>query len=227
MTIPRSGFTFCNFTAKVSVMAFIDSRTRADFGNHESKRVDWLLFLLILIISTLGAINLYSATFDPTAAQNSFLFRQLIFMGIGFLLIALALLFDYRLLEHFAYFIYGINLFLVLGTHLFGVMRNGQRLWYNFGIIAYQPSETMKVAMLLALAKYFHSKEYSDSLGLRELFMPLLIVGGATLATLTQPDTGTAMHIFLIGITMILFFGVRKSVILTVLTITALAVPVM
>jgi rod shape determining protein RodA len=199
--------------------------SKADFNEGESKRVDWILFLLILLLSVVGTVTLYSATYDPALAHNSFLLKQLIFLGIGFFLIAVLLLFDYRILEHFAYFIFVANLFLVVGTRFVGVLRNGQRLWYNLGIVAFQPSETMKLAMILALAKYFHGKEYSGSLSVAELFMPLLIVGSATLAIFSQPDPGTGMIVFLIGLTMILFFGIKREIIFTVLAAGVLMSP--
>jgi rod shape determining protein RodA len=161
----------------------------------------------------------------PRLARILFLLKQLLFLGLGFFLIAVSLLFDYRILEHFAYFIFGINVILVLGTHVAGMIRNGQRLWYNFGIVAYQPSETLKLAMIMALAKFFHSREYAGSLGLRELFGPLLIVGIATLAVFAQPDPGTGMIIFLIGITMILFFGIRRNILFTIIIAGVLASP--
>lgn len=207
-------------------MGLLDSKYRADFGDGEAKRVDWFLFFLVIIIAALGTITLYSATNDPGALQSSFLTKQLIFLGIGFFLIAVSLLFDYRILEHFAYIIYGLNLLLVIGTRWGGVMRNGQKLWYNFGFIAYQPSETMKIAMILALAKYFHGREYSGSLNLRELMGPLAIVGMAAGAITAQPDPGTGMIVFMIGIGMILFFGIKRNIILTTVISGLLLSPV-
>ncbi|MER2511739.1 MAG: rod shape-determining protein RodA [Nitrosomonas ureae] len=206
-------------------MGLLDSKYRADFGEGETKRVDWMLFILVLIMAAIGTITLYSATFEATGVQNTFLLKQLIFFGIGFFVIALCLLFDYRILEHFAYIIYGLNILLVLGTRWGGVMRNGQKLWYNFGVVAFQPSETMKVAMILALAKYFHGREYSGSLNLRELFSPMMIVLGATVAVCSQPDPGTGMIIFLIGLAMILFFGIKKNIILTTIVAGLLMSP--
>lgn len=206
-------------------MGLLDSKYRADFGEGETKRVDWFLFLLVIVVAAIGTITLYSATYDPQAGQNSFLFKQLVFFGVGFFLIAVCLLFDYRILEHFAYIIYGLNILLVIGTRWGGVMRNGQKLWYNFGVIAYQPAETMKLAMILALAKYFHGREYQGSLNLKELFAPLAIVGGAVLAIFSQPDPGTGMIVALIGLAMILFFGIKRHIIFTTLVVGLLASP--
>lgn len=206
-------------------MGLLDSKYRADFGEGETKRVDWMLFILVLILAAVGAITLYSATFEAAGVQNTFLLKQLIFFGIGFFVIAICLLFDYRILEHFAYLIYGLNILMVLGTRWHGVMRNGQKLWYDFGIIAFQPSETMKVVMILALAKYFHGREYSGSLNLRELFAPMMIVLGATGAVCSQPDPGTGMIIFLIGVSMILFFGIKRNIIFTLLIAGLLTSP--
>ena len=206
-------------------MGLLDSNYRPDFGDNETKRVDWILFFTIILIAAMGAVNLYSATYDPSLPQNSFLFKQLIFYGAGLFLIAILLLFDYRILDHFAYLIYMVNYVLLLGVFKLGVMRNGQRLWYDFKILAYQPSETMKLAMIMALAKYFHGKEYPGSLGLKELVMPLLIVGIPTLTVFAQPDFGTGLHMALIGLTTILFFGIRKRIVITTLIVMALSAP--
>lgn len=201
-----------------------DTRLKHELGSEDVKRVDWTLFFTIILISALGILNLYSISLDANVPQG-LVTKQFIFLGVGFLFIAVSLLFDYRILEHFAYIIYGINLLLILGTRYFGILRNGHRLWYNLGVIAYQPAETMKLAMILTLAKYFHSREYVESLGWRELRGPLLIVGLAAGATFSQPDTGTGMHILLIGFTTILFFGVRRNIILSALMFVALAFP--
>jgi rod shape determining protein RodA len=205
-------------------MAMFDTRLKHELGSEDVKRVDWTLFFTIILISLLGIINLYSISLDSNIPQG-LVTKQLVFFGVGFLFIVVSLLFDYRILEHFAYIIYGINLLLILGTRYFGMLRNGHRLWYNLGVIAYQPAETMKLAMIRTLAKYFHGREYVESLGWRDLKGPLLIVGLAAGATFSQPDTGTGMHILLIGFTTILFFGVRRNIILSALMFVALAFP--
>lgn len=192
----------------------------------EETRFDWQIVLAILGIVVIGLINVYSVTSSQQAGSHGeFAIRQLFNVGIGLALIGVVMLFDYRLFERVAYVVYGLNLMALLMVPIIGVTRYGAKRWINLGFMAYQPSETMKFATILALAKYFHSKQSMQKLDFKDLIVPGLILGIPSFLTMAQPDLGTGGHMFIVGTVILLFAGVRSRVLLTFALIGVVSFP--
>ena len=122
---------------------------------HFLSDFDFALFFVTLIICTISLINLYSATLGGTALFQRFS-SQLLWMVIGLVVMLLVTLVDYRILERFVYPIYAILILLLVFVLLFGVVENGSRRWLNFGFMRLQPSELMKIGIVLVFSKFFH-----------------------------------------------------------------------
>jgi rod shape determining protein RodA len=195
-------------------MGFTDS---TELSTSDEGRFDWRLLLTMVAIMGLGALNVYSATLiGPTSESASeFVIRQFVFFGIGLTVIGVLMLFDYRFIERLAYVFYGINLFFLALVPLIGTVRYGARRWINFGFASYQPSETMKLLTLLALAKYFHSKVTLNKMDFKDLIVPGLILGVPAILTIRQPDLGTGGHLAIGGAIILLFVGIRTRVLVT------------
>jgi len=185
-----------------------------DFATSEESRFDWKVLVVVLGIVIIGLVNVYSVTSSEVAGQHGgeFAMRQLMNVAIGFALIGVVMLFDYRLYERLAYIIYGLNLMALLAVPLIGVMRYGARRWLNLGFMTYQPSETMKFATILALAKYFQDKSKMTKMDFKDLIVPGLILGVPALLIMSQPDLGTGGHLAIVGASILLFVGVRPRV---------------
>jgi rod shape determining protein RodA len=111
-------------------------------------------------------------------------------MGV---LAALAMVsFDYRKLERYAYVAYGLGLSLLLAVPLIGSTSNGSKRWIGFGAFSVQPSEMMKLALIIVLARYFHRSMRPEGLRLRDLVVPVLLTLPPVGLILVQPDLGTA-----------------------------------
>ncbi len=169
------------------------------------KRFDWKFLLLVCSVVFIGIGILYSAAnghWQPWADKQ--------FMR--FLLSLSVLLFvsmtNLRLWMKYAYVIYGIGVALLIGVTLFGHVGMGAQRWLNLGIINLQPSEVMKIALILALARYFHSASLPEIRSLRFMVPPVLMMGVPVTLILEQPDLGTAMMLvfgatalfFLVGV---------------------------
>jgi rod shape determining protein RodA len=170
---------------------------------------EWLLPLLALAVSGLGVMTVYSATHDPGMHGPSLLaLRQLTWLAAGCVGMLAALLFDYRRIERSAYIIYVVMVLAVLAVPLFGRVGGGSRRWLTFGPVSIQPSEFMKLGMVIALARYF-SRTSGVRLGLRDAMLPLVMMAVPAAAVLVQPDLGSASMIGIVSITMLIMGGVR------------------
>lgn len=189
------------------------------FSSSEESRFDWMLFFSIVAIMGVGLLNVFSATAGRGSgvSAEAVAIKQMISLCGGLCVIGLLMLIDYRLIERVSYVIYGLNLFALALVPLIGSTRYGARRWLNLGFTTYQPSETMKIAVLLALARYFHNKPGLAKMGFRDLLVPGLILGVPGMLTIIQPDLGTGGHILIAGTVMLLFVGVRPRVLLTFL----------
>ncbi|PLX81827.1 MAG: rod shape-determining protein RodA [Desulfuromonas sp.] len=171
---------------------------------------DWTLLFAVLIIAGIGVLNLYSATASWDMATPYYL-KQLSWMGAG-LLVALAVCtVDYRHLEHLAFFFYGVAVALLLYVILFGKTSMGATRWINLGFFNLQPSEVMKIVMIITLGRYFSRKGAVRGLSLRDLGGPLLLLGLPALLIMKQPDLGTSLMLIFIAGTVVLFVGVRRA----------------
>ena len=120
-------------------------------------------------------------------------------------------LFDYRHLEYVGVFGYIGCVALLAGVLLFGKTSMGATRWINLGLFNLQPSEIMKLLIIIALATYLSRHETPDGYSLKELIAPGLLLGIPVVLIIKQPDLGTAMLLLFIGVTMALFAGIRRS----------------
>lgn len=175
---------------------------------------NWTYLLLILLIAVVGIANMYSATSSWTVAAQPVYMKQLYWLGIGVGIVGFVCLFDYRHLEYLSFPMYGGNLLLLLLVLVVGKTSMGATRWINLGGLNVQPSEIMKIVIILVLARYFSEKAHLRGFNLRELIVPGLILGVPALMIMKQPDLGTALLVLSIGGTMALFAGIQRSTII-------------
>lgn len=154
---------------------------------------DLVLMLLMVGIIALGTVSVYSADFDPASSRASiFAARQAMWATMGILAALAMVSFDYRKLERYAYVAYALGLSLLIAVPLIGSTSNGSRRWLDFGVFSVQPSEMMKLALIVVLARYFHRTMRPEGLRLRDLVVPALLSLPPVALILVQPDLGTA-----------------------------------
>lgn len=184
---------------------------------------DWGLLLLVLVIAAVGVVNISSATASYTLTETSYTIRQVYWLFIGLFLVVLVCSIDYHLFEDIAYWMYGVVAILLLVVLVAGKSSMGATRWLHLGFISFQPSELMKIVIIMAYARYFNNIPSSGAMGFRELVNPFLLLGVPALLIMKQPDLGTAILVVLIAFSMILFVGVRLQ---TVVALLLSAVPV-
>ncbi|WP_371398334.1 rod shape-determining protein RodA [Fretibacter rubidus] len=172
--------------------------------------VNWLLFALVYVIGAVGVAMILAATdgvWNQGALQH--LVRLLL---AGGLMLTIALI-DIRVWYYSAYPVYAVALLLLGAVDIFGVTVNGSQRWLDLPFIRLQPSEIMKVAIVLALARYYHDlprRKVSTPIG---LLGALVIIGVPMQFILRQPDLGTTILLVATGFALVFLAGVRWRVI--------------
>ncbi len=184
---------------------------------------DWVLLLTVALAALAGILNLYSATSGWTTGTPVYL-KQLYWLGIGMTIALAVCLVDYRHLEYFATFFYGATILLLLFVAFFGKTSMGATRWIDLGFFNLQPSEVMKVVLIVTFARHFTRKGNFRGQGLPELMTPFALLGAPVLLIMAQPDLGTAMLLLFIGGTMMLFIGIRRRSLITLAVLGAGAV---
>ncbi len=168
--------------------------------------IQWFFVLLLCVTAGIGVAMLYSAangSFDPWAG------RQLVRFGVGLGAMIVIAVIDIRLWLRYAYVLYALVLVLLIGVDVMGTIGMGAQRWIRLGMVTIQPSELMKIALVLALARYFHSGSIEDIGRIRFLMPPLLMVLASSALVLRQPDLGTALMLIVAAGVMFFLAGVR------------------
>src|SRR5690554_1873435 len=161
--------------------------------------VNWGLVLIVMLLASVGAAMLYSAangSFHPWATPHLLRFAPALV-----LLIVVALT-DIRIWFRLAYPFYLVCLLLLAGVELKGTIGMGAQRWIDVGFMQLQPSEVMKIALVMALARYFHGVAHRDLRRPLLLVPPLLMAVAPALLVLRQPDLGTASMLLMAAFTL-------------------------
>lgn len=167
-------------------------------------RLNWFIILCLTAIAFVGGAMLYSVaggSFKPWAYIHMVRFIPLFFM---MLLIAVM---DLRVWMALAYPAYVAGLALLIAVELFGSTGMGGQRWLDLGIARLQPSELMKIATVLAIARYYHGMGYDRAKRVTSLIIPLILLLIPFSLVYMQPDLGTAAMIFIGGIGVIFLAG--------------------
>lgn len=153
--------------------------------------LDYLLLLCILFLTGIGIAFIYSSGFnsDGINVSNEYI-KQIIWLGVGLVLLVLVALFDYRRLNKYSFHFFAFMLAVLIYTRFFGRLVNGARSWIGIGDFGIQPSELTKISFILFLAKYLENSMNEEP---RKRFIhSLCIMGFPVGIILLQPDLGTA-----------------------------------
>ena len=158
--------------------------------------IDWISIFIYIALVIMGWMTIYSASlpieetsiFDLSQTYG----RQMLFIGLAIPLIFIVLFTDAKIYERLSFIFYGVGIILLLGLFVFGVTKKGQTNWYQFGGFGFQPSEFVKIATGLLLAKYISYSQINFKFTKHQI-IGLAIVGLPVFLILLQPDAGSAM----------------------------------
>ena len=178
---------------------------RADW-REKLANLNWLLVALVAGLCLAGIMALYSVAeghFSPWA------YRQLYRIGLGFVLMLIVAIIDVRHWLTFAYFFFVCGLISLLGVEFLGDTQMGAKRWLDLGVVTVQPSEPMRIALILALARYYHNlvpERVSHPLW---TLLPILMILVPSLLIMRQPDLGTSVLLALTGIAVMFLVGLN------------------
>jgi len=173
---------------------------------------DWGLLGVTLLLALFGFLTLYSATATVSNGSQQMIYvKQIIWFCGGFVVMVMAFMINYKLLDRWADIIYIFCIILLLSVLIFGKFVAGSRRWLVFGPLSIQPSELAKVAIIIVLAKYYSNVASPKGLQFRELLKPLVYTGIPFLLIVKQPDLGTAMLLAFIALSMTVFVKIEKK----------------
>ena len=187
---------------------------------------DWMLLAFVLSICAIGVLNIYSTGFSSSEGQIPLYLKQIQWIALGLIFMIIIFFIDYRVIIQYAYIIYGISIVLLVLVFIFGYASHGSQRWLGGGFFAFQPSELMKIVIIITLARYFDDHKSSESYKLKELLWPLLIVAVPFVLILKQPDLGTALMLMIIFISIVFFVGVDRRSLIIALTSALILIPI-
>jgi rod shape determining protein RodA len=201
-----------------------DSRTRRTVTGMarvlRALRLDGMLLSGLIAVSLFGLFVLWSAAGD----NNSLWFSQAARVGIGFVLLVVLAQIPDHFLRMFSPAAYVVGLVLLTVVALVGDIGKGAQRWLDLGVIRFQPSEIMKLAVPMMCAWYLHQRPLPPSL--RDVGAVLLIILVPVALITEQPDLGTALLVAASGIIVLVMGGLSWASILGGIAILGAAVPV-
>ncbi len=185
--------------------------------------LNWWLILLIICITSVGLASLYSAaggSMDPWAS------RQMMRFAVGVVGMVIIAIIDIKWWYRLTWPIYFLGLLLLLAVEIKGHIGMGAQRWIDLGFIQLQPSELMKIAVVMAIARHFNGLSSDQACNLRFLIVPALIVIAPVALVLLQPDLGTSLMIIMAGAGMIFIAGAPIWLFVAAIILVSVSIPV-
>ena len=162
------------------------------------RELDWKLITAVLLLSLIGILLIMSAQyFESSSYKQNYYQRQMIWLGISLLFFAIVVHLPLRLIDYGSYLFYAISIILLLLVLFAGATRMGATRWFSFGPINLTPSDIAKVALVLALSRFFAYTKLSVA-SKRKLISSLILTLIPVALILRQPDLGTSLVFFVI-----------------------------
>ena len=191
---------------------------------------DWGLLGLTVLLGLVGLATLYSAVSSSASAPTvsslkTLYFKQLVWFGVGLVVMIISFLINYKSIERWSHLFYGVCILLLVCVFYFGKYVGGAKRWLILGPISIQPSELVKIAVIISLARYYSKIANTGGINLRDLFAPVVITIIPFSLIVGQPDLGTAMLIVLIVGSMTVFIKIEKRFLLFIIASCSLTAP--
>ena len=185
--------------------------------------IDYILVFSIFVLGIISMFAMYSTDGGEFKYHtSSHILRFFVFFGM-FLAISLI---QIRFWHETSYLIYFVFFLLLLGVKYFGLTSSGSQRWLNLYFMNLQPSELMKVGLILFLAKYYHRVSIENINSLKFLFLPIIVLITPVLLVIMQPDLGTSLLIAAGGVVVAWLAGVRLKFFVYALLLFIASLPI-
>lgn len=193
--------------------------TTATLERPSKFTIDWVLFGAVVPLLGAGLVTMHSFLED-----NSYFDKQLIWISVSLILFFIMSMIDFRLLRRTSVIVmlFAVSCALLILVLLVGKTVNGAQSWFDLGFISFQPSDPIKLVLILLLAKYF-SRRHIEIAHFRHILVSGLYTLIIFFLVLLQPDFGSAIIIFLVWLGMVLVSGISKKHLLVVFLVGVVA----
>jgi rod shape determining protein RodA len=184
--------------------------------------VDWTFCLVLALIAGTGGLMLFSiagASWEPWAD------RHLLRFGVYFVIMIALAMCDLRWWFNMAYPVYVVGVLLLVAVDLVGDISLGAQRWLQVGPLRFQPSEVMKIGLVLALARFYHGLSADRAKFSWWLLIPAAMIGVPFLLVAKQPDLGTAILLGATGAAIMVLAGLSWRIIGALAVAAAVAIP--
>ena len=172
------------------------------------KNFDYILLACILLLGFISLMTMYSTDGGKILFHTKSHFMKLVAFTVMMLIISFI---NIKLWFSLGYFFYLIVIGLLFWTYFFGIQSSGSQRWIDLYFINLQPSELMKVCIILCLAKYFHRMKLENVNSIYTILTSLIIILLPMGLVIVQPDLGTSLLIAISGIAVIWFAGINHK----------------
>jgi rod shape determining protein RodA len=186
-------------------------------------RLPWRLIFLVAAIAMFGLVVLYSAaggSAQPWAVKQAIVFLVFLVVAIGMSWM------NETTIKSIAFPLYGIAMVLLIGVEALGFVSKGAQRWVELGPIKLQPSELMKPAIVLTLARFYELVPAGEIRRWRAVWPAFVLLGVPAVLILVQPDLGTCIVVVLCGITVMFLAGLPIWIFLVPAAAVAAVAPV-
>ena len=186
------------------------SLNKSFFQNFTSKikSMDLVIFFLVIIISSIGLFVLSSLDFNNKGLVEKHSLR-IIFSLLVFLIVALI---NIKTWYKFSYLFYGFVILLLILVDFYGLTGKGAKRWLDIGIFNLQPSELMKIGVIMALARYYQYIKTDEIDRVKNLVIPITLIIIPFILVIKQPDLGTALFILFVAISILWLAGLNLKI---------------
>lgn len=189
------------------------------------KNFDWVTFLIILILSIIGIMTIYSATRPPLDLweHKPFYIKQILWLFISLVALFSVIFIDYIWFYRLSYLLYILGIFLLLLAAFAGKTSMGAQRWIDLGFFSFQPSEFFRIIFIIAFSSYLTKiNKLTNPFFLKGFFifglMPVAII-------FKQPDLGTAILLIIILMSLSMVKGLGRKTIITISIISLISIP--
>jgi rod shape determining protein RodA len=183
-------------------------------------RIDKTLFISVVVLVLLGAVVIFSTSYSVDGVDLLNFKKQLVFSVIGIVLMTFISFFDYRALKNYTGLLYVLACFILIAVLFSGSLVRGTASWFSFGFFSFQPSEFVKIVIIIVMAKYLanaedHALKRIVTSGIYTFLLVILII--------LQPDLGSSLALVFVWFSMLAVSGVRKKYIIIILLLGLVA----
>ncbi len=187
---------------------------------------DWVSFFIMLVLSSIGLLFVFSSTYTPETPYSFYFKKQLFGIITGIIIYFFCCSQDYRTLERYGYFMYFITIALLLITIIKGSIGMGAQRWINVGFTKFQPAELAKLFFPAFISYYLFTENQDITKMTLSNFLPILgVLAASFILILKQPDLGTALIVLLSGALLLWLAGLSRKFFLITLLLSGITAP--